>query len=263
MAHTVPDTLMLDVSRVTVEARPVVQQAAAIYLRHTQPWFVGLLIHGSALKGGFIPSCSDVDLQLYLDGSAFTSDGQLPLDLCLAIHRDLAMVDPAPFRYLQCVALSSTLPPDYTGPIPGAYHVIAGTLPVPEATDQQLRDAAHKALAALKPVPPFLSHALLERGGGRLPSCVRLLCTEVWSSLYHVLALQQGDAIGIWTLAKEEAIALLPSDMPLGREIRAFYRAAWTYYPAEESVEHALAVIAAGVAFLRAAKSWWEEVRRP
>jgi hypothetical protein len=240
-----------------------VQQAAAIYLRHTQPWFVGLLIHGSALKGGFIPGCSDVDLHLYLDEGAFTADGQLPLDLCLAIHRDLATVDPAPFRYLQCVALSRTLPPDYTGPIPGAYHMIAGTLPVPEATDQQLCDAARKALAALKPVPPFLSHALLERGGGRLPSCVRLLCTEVWSSLYHVLALQQGHAISIWTLAKEEAIALLPSDMPLGREIRAFYRAAWTYYPAEESVEHALAVIATGVPFLHAAKSWWEEVRRP
>jgi hypothetical protein len=91
----------IDVSRVAAEARPVVQQAAAVYLRHTQPWFVGLLIHGSALKGGFIAGCSDVDLQLYLDASAFTSDGQLPLDLCLAIYPDLATVDPAPFRYLQ------------------------------------------------------------------------------------------------------------------------------------------------------------------
>ena len=254
---------MLDVSRVTAEARPIVEQAAIIYLRHTQPWFVGLLIHGSALKGGVIPGCSDIDLHLYLDEPAFTADGQLPLDLCLAIHRDLATVDPAPFRYLQCVALSRTLPPDYTGPIPGAYHVIAGTLPVPEATEQQLCDAARKALAVLKPVPQFITHALLECGGGRLSSCVRLLCTDVWSTLYHVLALQQGDAIGIWPLAKEEAIALLPPDTPLGREIRAFYRAVWIYYPAEESVEHALAVIATGAAFLGAAKSWWEEAGRP
>jgi hypothetical protein len=119
---------MLDVSRVAAEARPAVQQAAIIYLRHTQPWSVGLLIYGSALKGGFIPGCSDVDPQLYLDESAFTADGQLPLDLCLAIHRNLATVDPAPFRYLRCVALSSTWPPDYVGPIPSAYHVIAGTL---------------------------------------------------------------------------------------------------------------------------------------
>jgi hypothetical protein len=254
---------MLDVSRVAAEARLVVQQAAAVYLRHTQPWFVGLLIHGSVFKGGFIPGCSDIDLHLYLDEPAFTADGQVPLDLCLAIHRDLATVDPAPFRYLQCVALSRMLPLDYTGPIPGAYHIIAGTLPVPEATDQQQRDTARKALAALQPVAPFITHALLERGGDRLSSCVRLLCTEVCSTLCHILALQQRDAIGIWTLVKEEAIALLPSGTPLRREIRAFYRAAWAYYPAEESVEHALAVIATGVAFLHAAKSWWEEVRRP
>jgi hypothetical protein len=161
------------------------------------------------------------------------------------------------------VALARTLPPDYVGPIPGAYHMLAGTLPVPEATDRQLRDAARKALAALKPVPHFIIHALLERGGGRLASRVRLLCTDVWPTLYHVLALRHDDAIGAWNLPKEGAIALLPPDTLLGREIRAFYRAAWTYYPGEESVEHALAVIATGVAFLRAAKSWWEEVRRP
>ena len=45
------------------------------------------------------------------------------------------------------------------------------------------------------------------------------------------------------------AIALWPSDTPLGREIRAFYRAAWAYYPAEESIAHALTVIATGVAY--------------
>src|SRR5947209_15445378 len=112
---------MFDLSRLVPEAKPIVAATAAIYMKHTHPWFVGLLIHGSALKGGFIPGCSDIDLQLYLDGPAFTAGGQRPLDLCLAIHRDLATVDPAPFRYLQCVALSRTLPPDYTGPISGAY----------------------------------------------------------------------------------------------------------------------------------------------
>jgi hypothetical protein len=51
------DMPVLDVSRAATEARFVVQQAAGVYLRHTQPRFVGLLIHGlihgSALKGGF------------------------------------------------------------------------------------------------------------------------------------------------------------------------------------------------------------------
>jgi hypothetical protein len=40
--------------------------------------------------------------------------------------------------------------------------------------------------------------------------------------------------------------------------MREFYQAVRTYYPAEESVEQALAVIERGVAFLRAAKSWWD-----
>ncbi len=51
------------------EARVIVEAAAAIYLRHTQPWFIGLVVHGSALKGGFIPGCSDIDFQLFLDES--------------------------------------------------------------------------------------------------------------------------------------------------------------------------------------------------
>ena len=57
---------MLDVSRVTPEARPIVEKAAAVYLKHTASWFVGLVIHGSAMKGGFIPGCSDVDLHANL-----------------------------------------------------------------------------------------------------------------------------------------------------------------------------------------------------
>jgi hypothetical protein len=62
---------MLNLSPLTPEARPIVEAAAAIYLRHFQPWFVGLVVHGSALKGGFLPGCSDIDLLLFLDRQAF------------------------------------------------------------------------------------------------------------------------------------------------------------------------------------------------
>jgi len=133
----------------TPEARPIVEKAAAVYLKHTASWFVGLVIHGSAMKGGFIPGCSDIDLQLYLEDAAFTAQGHLPLKVCLSIQRDLARIDPAPFRYIQCLALSSTLPKDHVGPIPGAYRMVAGRLPVAEATAQQLRDSARKALTEL------------------------------------------------------------------------------------------------------------------
>src|SRR5262245_36553510 len=121
---------MVDLLGLTREARPIVESAAAIYIRHTRPWFVGLIAHGSAVKGGFIPGCSDIDLQLYLDQAAFGEGGQLPIELCFAIHRDLSQIDPAPFQYIQCYALTARLPDGYVGPIPGAYHLIAGALPV-------------------------------------------------------------------------------------------------------------------------------------
>jgi len=56
----------VNVPGLTPEAKPIVQEAAAVYLKHTDPWFVGLVVYGSAVKGGFIPGCSDIDLQLYL-----------------------------------------------------------------------------------------------------------------------------------------------------------------------------------------------------
>ncbi len=57
---------------------------------------------------------------------------------------------------------------------------------------------------------------------------------------------------------KEQAIELLPEDTLLGQAIRRFYQAVQTYYPGEDSVEEALSVIESGVAFLEAAKSWWD-----
>jgi hypothetical protein len=46
---------VFDISPVVPEARAIVQKAAEIYWRHTKPYFVGLLIHGSALKGDLFP----------------------------------------------------------------------------------------------------------------------------------------------------------------------------------------------------------------
>ncbi len=247
---------MFDLSHTMAEAQPIVQQAATIYLNHTRPWFVGLILHGSALKGGFIPGCSDIDMQLYLSPSAFTPSGQLPLEVCLSIQRDLSKINPSPFRYIQCYAWSDTLPADHMGPIPGAYHLLAGKLPVAEATAQQLRDSARKALAALSPEPAYIMHGLLEHGGGRLEAQVRWLCTDVWPRLYQLLTLQQDDAIHVWGLPKEQAIALLPPDTALGQTIRTFYQAVQTYYPAQTSVEQALTVIETGLMFLRAVKTW-------
>lgn len=125
---------MFDTSRLVPEARLIVEAAATSYLRHTQPWLIGLIVYGSALKGGFIPGCSDIDLRLFLDERAFGDHHELPFAICLAIQRDLAQIDQAPFRYIQGRAFSMTLSAGQMGPVPGAYLLLAGKLPVAEAT---------------------------------------------------------------------------------------------------------------------------------
>ncbi len=246
-----------DVTRLVPEAQPIAARVAAVYLEHTAPWFVGLLAHGSAYKGGYIAGCSDIDFQLYLDPVAFTPEGTLPLPLLMAIHRDLAPIDPSPFRYVQCYALPCATPPGQTPPVPGAYTLLAGQLPVVEATNAQLRESARLALARLEPLSRSLASELTSCGGERLQQKTRLLCTEVWPTLYHIVTLQHDNPIAIWNLPKQDVIALLPHDTALGGAIRAFYAAVRNYYPDEATVDGRLAVIARGVEFLGTAQMWW------
>lgn len=245
--------LALDLAPLTPAAGRVTGAAAAVYLDRLGPHAVGLIVHGSALKGGAIPGGSDLDLQLYLADAALADRGRLSLAVCLGLQRGLSAIDPAPFRYIQCDALPCRPTPERVGPVPGAYHVVAGRLPVPEATPRQLRRAAERALATLDPVPSFVTAALIEHGGGRLPAAVRLLCTKVWPALYNVLTLEHEDACAPWRLPKERAIALVPADTALGRALRAFHAAVRAYYPDEAPVEGALSVIEHGVAVLGAA----------
>ncbi len=253
---------MIDVSGIAPEARPIVEQAAAIYMKHTAQWFVGLIVYGSALRGDFIPGCSDVDLQIYLDASAFEPGdrdrdrSRLPLDLCIAIQRDLAKLDLGPFSYIQGHVFSTGFREGWVGPVPGTYRLVSGTLPTGEATPEQLRRGAAARLSALEPVPEHLTSGLLDYGEHGLEHQVRLLISEVWPALKQVLVLQGGDPVGIWSLTKQQAIDLLPEDSPMGRAIRDFYAATHAYYPAQEPVEAGLAVIEQGVAFLQAAKAW-------
>ena len=252
----------LDLAHVQPEARAIVERAARVYVAHTRPWLVGLLLHGSAVKGGFILGCSDVDFQLYLRDDAFEADGALPLELTLALHRDLARIDPAPFNYLQCFAHGSSLPAGQVGPIPGVYALLTGALPIPEATAEELVASASAALGRLIIPPEKLTSGLLDHGEGRLERHVRLLCTDIWPTLYHVLAVRDRDPIRMWGLAKPMAIAQLSPATPMGAAIRAFYDALVAYYPSHADAEAGLRVIERGVAFLRAARTWWTSPRR-
>ncbi len=241
------------------EARGIVEAVADVYQSHMKEWFVGLIVFGSAVKGGFIPRCSDIDFQLFLKGAAFDSDGCLSLALGLAIHRDLSKVDPEPFRYIQCTPFSTQrLARENFGPVPETYLVVRGHLPVSEATAEQLVESAKHELSALDPSPDFIRKGLLDHGAGRLERDLRLLCTKVWPVFFHVLSIHSDDPIWAWQLPKDRASDELPEDLGLRRGMREFYESVLKYYPEERTGPEALDLIEKGVVFLSAAKTWWE-----
>ncbi|MCI0438858.1 MAG: hypothetical protein L0177_06965, partial [Chloroflexi bacterium] len=247
---------MLDVSPLVSEARPIAEKVARVYLKHTRPWFVALMAHGSAVKGGFIPGCSDIDFKLFLDEAAFSEDGRLLLGTAMDIQRDLSKIDPSPFQYIQCDAVpvgGEGTRADFIV-IPGTYHMLSGELPVAEATPEQVLRQAREMLPRLFTEPLRAIDDLLEHGGGRLEYRVRLLCTAVWPALFNALTLRADDPLSVWRLPKPAAIELVPESEPLGREIRAFYRHVREYYAHDHSVESALNVIESGVGCLRAAR---------
>jgi hypothetical protein len=153
------------------EARAPAAAAAAVLIEHTEPWFIALVAHGSAVKGGVMPGWSDLDLQLYLSESAFRGDGLLPLRLAIEVHRDLSNVDPAPFHFISCLPVS----PGSSRAIPlvaGAYVSIAGQ-PPGETSADDLRDAGVSHLTSIGVEPPLVIYGLLEHGGDRLAHTLR------------------------------------------------------------------------------------------
>ncbi|GCF07810.1 hypothetical protein [Dictyobacter arantiisoli] len=252
---------MFDVAPLVPEARAVAQAAARIYWQHLQNALQGILIHGSALKGGIIEGCSDIDFRLYLSATLLTPAGQLPLPLSMAIQRDLTAIDLAPFQYIQAYVTSSQTAHQHGGPLPGAYHMLYGTLPVPEATLPELLQRARETIERAQHVPARVAAELLEAGGNRLQLRVRYMCTDVWPVMYSVLALQAPQPLEIWRLSKQSAMYLLPANAPLGRSIRRFSQCVHTYYEQSHSTENALAVLEQGVAFLEAATHWYASYR--
>jgi hypothetical protein len=245
-----PSLPEIDVAPLIPEARAPARNAAMAYIRHLHPWFIGLVLHGSALKGGVIPGSSDIDFQLYLSDEAFDAAGQLSLQQALAIHRDLARIDLGPFISIQCVPLPSRLPEGWTAPIAGAYHVIAGSLPLAEATSDEVRANSRTRLDSLT-VPPFnIGNNLLDWSDRVASRMLRLLGTDVWPTLYAMFSVQDDDPLAVWRLPKTEVIERVPAARPEGREIRLFYQHLWAMGTEGRSLDRTLAAIATGVRFL-------------
>ncbi|MFJ7978741.1 nucleotidyltransferase domain-containing protein [Lysinibacillus xylanilyticus] len=238
------------------EAKKIVEKVAFIYQYHTREDFIGLIVHGSVVKGGIIPGSSDIDFHIYLKETAFEKQGILPLELYLKIHRDLSKIDTKPFSYIQCEALTDKLPEGFVGPVPGAYQIVAGRLPVKEASNEQLKQTALQSLNDLTVVPKYFS-TLLDHGKERLTRVVRLLNTQVSPTIYHVLSLVHQDAIEVWQMPKNKAIHLLPEEEMKKFAIQ-FYECAKRYYPDEISVNDALGMIENGAKFFGSVNLWFK-----
>lgn len=251
--------MQIDVSGVQPEAQRIVERAARIFVSHLRQSLVSIVAHGSAVKGGYIPFGSDIDFNIIVAPDLVGRHGELPLNTAIEMHRDLAVIDPAPFRYLQARAHPVGAHRG-AGLIPGAYHVVYGDAELTIATDAELRRNARTALARLDPavVSAQVSNRLLDHGEDRLHRELRYLCTDIWPTLYHVVSLNADDAVTAWGLTKQAAIACIDAESGLGRAIRLFYTTIVAHYRDGETVDSALASLEQGVAFLDAAAQWYQ-----
>ena len=252
----------VDLDGMQLFARNVAGQVAEVHVRQLGSDLVSFVAHGSGVKGGIIPGSSDLDFAAIVRPGCVTPGGELPLERALALHRDLARIDLEGFRYVQAY-VDGQGGKQSVGFIPGTYHVLFGSQDVPLATADDLVESAHASLASLDParLRDQVSHALLNHGEGRLVRQVRLLCTDVWPAMYQVACLQAGDPVESWQRTKHDVVRHLSTHPVVGTSLKQWWDAVNAHYAAGETVDTALAALAAGVAFIEAAATWYQEDR--
>ncbi|MBD3191381.1 MAG: hypothetical protein GF308_12095 [Candidatus Heimdallarchaeota archaeon] len=90
-----------------------------------------LVLHGSAIKGGFIEGFSDIDLQLFLTEAAFDEFG-LKLSRAITLQKLIGKIDLNPIKayYIQLIYLRPPqIPLWYTPPLQRSFKVLYGELP--------------------------------------------------------------------------------------------------------------------------------------
>ena len=128
-----------------------------------------------------------------------------------------------------------------------------------EASEADLQWSARKKLATINESIAYYCRGLLEHGSGKLERLVRFLCTDLWPTLYQLLTLQEQDGLRVWRLPKPAVLALLKHESQLAQTAHNFYQAFHLYYPQATSVEDAICVIEAGIAFFEETRIWWLE----
>jgi len=166
--------------------------------------------------------------------------------------------EPTPFCLIQCRAFAM-FPEGHTGLVPGAYHLLAGRMPIAEATLEELVLSARQTFQQLIPLPPKLLGSLMEHGKGiwrgRYGGCVPVSGQHSISSWFcrATIPLRCGDCRN-----QRRSHCFLPRAPQEGPFARFFKRRGPTT-PTEQSIEEGLQVIATGMVSLQAAHGWWQE----
>jgi hypothetical protein len=223
----------------------------------------GIILHGSAVKGGIIPGYSDIDFMVFLTPNAF-DDGILSDEAAFAMQE---RIGPMPWReagfgYPQAYFYDvRRLAEWWTGPVPGAYRALIGELPdAARATQEGLHAGARR----------LLSETLLSRLDGmvsnyadssdvQLPRRVRLLGTDLTPTVFSLASLHTDDLLTLWGRPKFDALKIVEDAYPNADKpalARQFYANVQQLYGQNFDVQLGRETFQVGVAFMR----WAQEI---
>lgn len=228
----------------------------------------GIILHGSAAKGGFIPGYSDLDLQVFLTPRCFDGSGALPDAAVFAMQE---RVGPLPwqesgFRYPQAYFIDPTrLPEWWAGPAPGSYRLLHGRVPpAAEPTPEKLRASGeHWLTVGLPRAITADLEGFVDADDTSLPRRLRLLGTRVTPTIFALLAADAADPLAVWAQPKDAALGALREQFPdeEGPHMAAqFFEDVRALYGGEFDIERGRAAFRRGIAFLRWAQQRAESI---
>jgi hypothetical protein len=191
---------------------------------------VGVVGHGSSVKGGWIHHFSDFDFVIFLESSP-TPEHYLDL------HDALTGIDPGPFAYLQASAFVDVNVRPHPLLVPGALRVWAGRLPDGYLhTNDSLRAEGH---AWLKRLPDLIEGDLASWSvavGYARTRVLRLVMTRLLPALRALLVEAGQEPLDVWVQPITELTARWNQYNPTIGRLLATLAAGLPGTPSTESV---------------------------
>lgn len=173
---------------------------------------VAIIIKGSAVKGGFIPGLSDVDLHIYLKDDAFAYSDFLKLELGLSLQEKMdELIREYDFGGgpVQVIMINVSKPRDWSAPLPGTYIVLYGNeCPEPPPSAEAMLEYDRTNLQN----PQYgygLVNSLVDKTSDLLAGYVRRLNAAVTPTLYRVLSVLTREPFKAWKMTRFEVLEAL------------------------------------------------------